>query len=188
MKKFIDLVNDKSISPIKRGYIKRCFNNLSNKSSNKLNESSSIDDYLKIIDEWFFIPSVNNFRVVSGCNCELCGRPENIYQFRLINKVNNNALWIGSSCIKNMDFQFRGVKTSTIKDDILSIFINKYKEKERKKKVISFIIFCRGDDIYLIKKVLLDKKITDKDLKNIKEGFYNKTKLKTLPDWFLKLV
>ena len=105
---FIFLIeNYDNISGVLKGYLSRALENLKNNSSKNyylytdVYDEYDINTINEMLDEWIFVDNPNNFKIKASEKCQLCGRPDSIYQFRLVNTKNNKELWVGSTCIIN---------------------------------------------------------------------------------------
>lgn len=105
---FLYLLNNYyRISGVLRGYLNRALFSLKENSSknyyiyNELDDEYYLDTIQEMLDEWIYIDDFNNFKLKASEKCQLCGRPDSIYQFRLFNTKNEKELWVGSTCIIN---------------------------------------------------------------------------------------
>lgn len=177
----------------KKKYSERCLKSLKPLSDTK-NKTDS-----EIIDQWVFNPLDKNFRVVKGEVCQLCGKPHNKYQFKIENSLNGNFLWIGSQCVKNMNFPFfNGELNTDIKGNILNSFIERYKFNENLEALSEFLKNISFDGYNKIISDLRNKKtIKEKQKKEIKKqyniiglGFSNEEEefFLELPSWVIEII
>ncbi len=88
-------------------------------------------DFLKAMKEWDYSGNVHD----SESNlqiCELCEHPELRYQFEIVNRNNENSLWVGSECIK----KFSGVSVLDEDGRVLSTKERATKLNSDKRKLI----------------------------------------------------
>lgn len=74
----------------------------------QLSESCNLKDALS---EWFYTGDIED---VGGAveTCELCNHPNIRYKFEIMNKYNNNTMYVGSECIGK--FEIQGISQSGI--------------------------------------------------------------------------
>lgn len=122
--------NFNKFSGAKQAYIRRVLKSLMVKSKEK--ENAEI-----MINEWSFINKPENVREVNYLKCNLCGQPENVYQFRITNKVTGNHIWTGSVCIENFSIPVFDTEGKRIEDEkeIEVIFKSNVKEMKEQKRL-----------------------------------------------------
>lgn len=174
-KKLLDLIkNFDSFNSTKKAYIARVIDNLRKKSYHK-------NDKELMVNEWLFIDHPDNIReLVEHEECQLCGKPENIYQFRIQNKITMEHIWTGSICIKNFSipvFDSDGERIKSVQK-MDSIFNTNIKELKEKKRLELIKILIEG-----INKEL-KKKGSDRNYQmtysNKKEGSFTAKQMKFL--------
>jgi len=123
-------------------YVNRCICSLKLLSKVEKDTTNS-----EIIEQWIFNPLLENFRVVNGEVCQLCGKPHNKYQFKIENILNGNSIWIGSQCVLNMNFPFFNKEGNTdIKGKILNNFIERYNYEQDLKRLRNFLLSIKFYD------------------------------------------
>jgi hypothetical protein len=124
--------NYSKFSPSKKAYIKRVLTSMRRKSQNWQKGKSE-----EMIDEWSFTNSEFNVREMDRyTKCELCGQPENIFQFRIQNELTGQSIWTGSVCITNFSipvYDSEGKRIEKEKDieDIFKDNVKDIKEQKR---------------------------------------------------------
>jgi len=123
--------NYNNFSGARQAYIKRVILSLRPLSFEKKNTKV-------MIDEWYFQNLSENVREVNYLNCELCGQPENVYQFRIVNKITNNYIWTGSVCIENFSIPVynKTGKLVTSEKEINDIFKDNKKDIKEQKRLV----------------------------------------------------
>jgi len=81
---------------------------LDNAKRNLLEKSNNLENFQKAKEEWYFDGNVidNNDEIdidEERPSCELCEHEDLRWQFIIKNKVNENTLKVGSTCIKQFD-------------------------------------------------------------------------------------
>jgi hypothetical protein len=125
--------NYHNFSPAKQAYIKRVI--LSMRGKSKHNQKGKT---MLMVDEWHFTNSPENVREMDRyTKCELCGQPENIFQFKIRNKLTNQHIWTGSVCIKNFSIKVFRDNGDEITDEreIDTIFVNNVSELKEQKRL-----------------------------------------------------
>jgi hypothetical protein len=177
--RLIEMINNyNSYSASKKAYIKRVLSSLREKSSER-------KDLVVMVNEWSFENKDENIREVDYIQCELCGQPENVYQFKIINKVTNEYIWTGSVCIENFSIPvYNKGKRLTNEDDINKIFkqnVKEIKEQKRLELIKAFIDNLNKPStiIYLDRPVRYFKPYTMTKT-NTEDGVYTLAQLKLI--------
>lgn len=177
-------LNKDNISHQQKGYIERSLYNLSIKSSK---ENYNLEDYetvKEMVKEWVFIDSPNNFQIKASEKCMLCNRPDSVYQFKIINKFNNQELWVGSTCIKNLTIpiQLDNNEELDLNDTKrINELFNKYKinnQKQNRIKLLRNVIFELIHPEYQnnikIHRMCFDETITGKERNEYSERLFRR--------------
>ena len=69
------------------------------KSEQNLIPLSISNDFSGALKEWFFTGDVED-HLGELVECEMCEHPELRYHFEIKNRLKENVLWVGSSCIE----------------------------------------------------------------------------------------
>ena len=155
------LFENEKLSGVKKRYIERCLDNLLKNSENDMNieefknfselseikKEVLIENLNKLSQEWYFKDIPDNWRITYNENCQICGKPDNVYQYRIINKLNNNHLWVGSRCILKFSIEIiSNNKVISNEDDKRKVF-NKKKltEPERIKSLLDQINYVNSE-------------------------------------------
>lgn len=115
---FIDkLINYYELTSHSKNYLKKVIFNLTDiditehlnlfTDTSHSQHQAAINKITRLIYQWKFINSPNNVRYCKDNKqvCELCGRPENVYQYKIINESKSKPIqiWVGSTCIKRFN-------------------------------------------------------------------------------------
>lgn len=92
-----------------------------------LSQASSFRDALK---EWKFTGDVEDHGEAE-VDCELCQHPELRYHFEIKNELNDNHLWVGSSCIE----RFQEIAVYDHEGSVITDEKGRKKELERQLKL-----------------------------------------------------
>ena len=106
-----------NLSGVRQGYVKRVIDSLKTKSSYNGKDIRKISECMKMIGEYNFKNTKENKRIVDNLQCELCGKPENVYQFRIVNSVTGQQIWTGSTCILKFGVKVYNTKNQLVLTD-----------------------------------------------------------------------
>ncbi|MDR0785692.1 MAG: hypothetical protein LBE74_07415 [Treponema sp.] len=107
---------------------------IENATKNLLSNSVEKNDYKKAKKEWYFTDEVidnsENFEIdETRPSCELCKHEDLRWQFIIKNRLNNNQLMVGSTCIKQFDIglidEYGHIKYGEERDSNIEKAINK---------------------------------------------------------------
>jgi hypothetical protein len=165
-------------SPAKQAYIKRVILSMRR-------YSREIRKTPLMIDEWRFIDLPDNVREVDYFKCELCGQPENVYQFRIQNTVTGGYIWTGSVCIENFSIPVYNKEGERVTDEeeISEIFKSNVKDMKEQKRID--LIKSLINDINEMSKLNggnVEYKLTDKN----EEGVFTLKQMKFISSLYLK--
>lgn len=86
------------------------------KSEQNLVPLSISNDFSDALKEWFFTGDVED-HFGELVECEMCEHPELRYHFEIKNRLKDNVLWVGSSCIERFEeievFDKNGIRLIT---------------------------------------------------------------------------
>lgn len=72
------------------------------KSKQNLIPLSISNEFYGALKEWFFTGDVED-HIGTPVECEMCEHPELRYHFEIKNRLKDNVLWVGSSCIERFE-------------------------------------------------------------------------------------
>jgi hypothetical protein len=103
----------------------------------------------KALDEWVYEGNMYDVEIADEI-CELCDQPNIRYQFEIVNRLNNNALLIGSECIMRFKISVIDKSGRKLSFDEAKKKVTKDKSRlvteAKEKSVLNTLVFLAGKD------------------------------------------